>query len=57
MKKDSENIKLIPLEGVKHKMTNEELKMLMEIAIKEIEQLKKVCASKEKKKKKNIENI
>lgn len=37
MKKDSENIKLIPLEGVKHKMTNEELKMLMEIAIKEIE--------------------
>ena len=36
MQKDSENIKLIPLEGVKHKMTNEEVEMVMDIVMKEI---------------------
>ena len=36
IKKDSENIKLIPLEGVKHKMTDEELEMLVDIILKEI---------------------
>lgn len=36
VKKDSENIKLIPLEGVKHKMTNEELEMLIDLMLKEL---------------------
>ena len=36
VKKDNENIKLIPLEGVKHKMSNEELEELMNIVFKEI---------------------
>lgn len=35
VQKDSENIKLIPLEGVKHKMTNEEVEMVMNIVMKE----------------------
>lgn len=35
-KKDSENIKLIPLEGVKHKMTKEELERLVEIVMQEL---------------------
>lgn len=36
VKKDKENIKLIPLEGVKHKMTDEELEKLIEIMFKEL---------------------
>lgn len=36
VKMDSENIKLILLDGVKHKMTNEELEMIMDIVFKEI---------------------
>ena len=34
---DKENIKLIPLNGVKHKMTNEEVEMVMDIVMKEID--------------------
>ena len=37
VKMDSENIRLIPLEGVKHKMTNEELEMLMSVIFKELD--------------------
>ena len=36
VKKDSENIKLIPLDGVKHKMSNEEVEMLMDIVLEKI---------------------
>lgn len=36
MQKDSENIKLIPLEGVKHKMTNKEVEMVMDIVVEKI---------------------
>ena len=36
VEKDKENIKLIPLEGVKHKMTNEEVEMVMDIVMREI---------------------
>lgn len=33
---DKENIRLIPLDGVKHKMTNEEVEMVMDIVMREI---------------------
>lgn len=36
VEKDKENIKLIPLEGVKHKMTNEEVEIVMDIVMREI---------------------
>lgn len=36
VEKDKENIKLIPLEGVKHKMTNEEVGIVMDIVMREI---------------------
>ena len=36
VEKDSENIKLILLEGVKHKMSNEEVEMLMDIVLEKI---------------------